>query len=145
TLARYDRGEGDAPEPSSVAEAVEGVVRHQADAGVDVVNDGEMGKVSYSTYVVSRLNGFGGTRRALQLGDARDCPGWAQLVGFDAASGLLVRPACVDDVRYVGEAAVQADVDNLKTALAGVDVEDAFLSSASPGVISAFLENQHYP
>jgi hypothetical protein len=63
-LARFDRGEGDPPDPGSVAEAVKGIVRRQAENGVDVVNDGEMGKVSYSTYVVTRLSGFGGTSRS---------------------------------------------------------------------------------
>jgi 5-methyltetrahydropteroyltriglutamate--homocysteine methyltransferase len=102
-LARFDRGEGDPPDPGSVAEAVTGIVRRQAENGVDVVNDGEMGKVSYSTYVVSRMSGFGGTGKALELGDARDFPGWARMSGFDDTSTLLALPACIDEVRYVGE------------------------------------------
>jgi 5-methyltetrahydropteroyltriglutamate--homocysteine methyltransferase len=144
-LARFDRGEGDPPDPGSVAEAVDGIVRRQAENGVDVVNDGEMGKVSYSTYVVSRMSGFGGTGKALELADARDFPGWARMSGFDDTSTLLALPACIDDVCYVGEADVQTDIANLKAAIADTDVQDAFLSAASPGVISAFLDNQHYP
>jgi 5-methyltetrahydropteroyltriglutamate--homocysteine methyltransferase len=128
-----------------VAEDVKGIVRQQAAARVDVVNDGEMGKVSYSTYVVSRLSGFGGTGRALEVSDARDFPGWARMTGFDDTSAFLALPACIDDVRYIDDAAVRTDIANLQAAIADADVQDTFLSAASPGVISMFLENQHYP
>jgi 5-methyltetrahydropteroyltriglutamate--homocysteine methyltransferase len=144
-LARFDGGDGGPPDPGSVAEAVTGIVRRQAENGVDVVNDGEMGKVMYATYVVSRLSGFGGTGKALELGDARDFPGWARMTGFDDTSTFLALPACIDVVHYVDDAGVQADIANLKAAIADADVQDAFLSAASPGVISAFLDNQHYP
>jgi 5-methyltetrahydropteroyltriglutamate--homocysteine methyltransferase len=144
-LARFDSGEGDAPDPAMVADAVKGIVTLQADNGVSVVNDGEMGKVGYSTYVTERLSGFGGTGKMATLGDARDFPGWARMTGFDDTSTLISVPACTDDVSYVGEDAVQTDIANLKAAVADADVADAFLSAASPGVISLFLQNQHYP
>jgi 5-methyltetrahydropteroyltriglutamate--homocysteine methyltransferase len=144
-LARFDRGDGDPPDPSSVAEAVKGIVRRQVETRVDVVNDGEMGKVGYSTYVTQRLSGFGGTGRMTTLGDARDFPGWARMTGLDDAATLLTLPACIDDVSYTDSSLVQADIANLQAATANAAVEDAFLSAASPGVISLFLENRHYP
>jgi 5-methyltetrahydropteroyltriglutamate--homocysteine methyltransferase len=144
-LQRLDRDEAGPPEAGAVSDAVAGIVRRQAEAGIDVVNDGEMGKVSYATYVTERLAGFGGAGKALELGDARDYPGWAKMSGFDDSSAMLALPACVDEIRYTGIDAVRADIANLEAATADADVEEVFLSAASPGVISLFLENQHYP
>jgi 5-methyltetrahydropteroyltriglutamate--homocysteine methyltransferase len=127
-----------------VREAVHAVVRQQAACGIDVVNDGEMSKISYSTYVKDRLTGFEGTGR-LKLGmspDLADFPEYAQrlFAGFSEIAG----PACTGPITYTGLAAVQQDCANLKTALQGVDVIEAFITAASPGVISRFLENQYY-
>ncbi len=127
-----------------VREAVHVVVRQQRACGIDVVNDGEMSKISYSTYVKDRLTGFEGTGR-LKLGmspDLADFPEYAQrlLAGFSEIAG----PTCTGPITYRGLAAVQQDCANLKAALQGVDVTEVFITAASPGVISRFLENQYY-
>jgi 5-methyltetrahydropteroyltriglutamate--homocysteine methyltransferase len=60
-------------------------------------------------------------------------------------SGITFRkPACIGPVSYRGNAAVAADLSNLRAALAGADVDDAFLSAASPGLITVFLANRYY-
>ena len=108
-----------------------------------VVNDGEAGKIGYATYVKERLDGFGG--EGAHGGIARR-PG--RLPRLHAARyGRLdfAMPACVGPVSYRGLDAVRADIANLKAALDGADVEDAFMTAASPGVIAVFLQNQHYP
>jgi 5-methyltetrahydropteroyltriglutamate--homocysteine methyltransferase len=142
-LQRRDRGEGDAAGlEDRVRDAVADVVRKQADAGVSVVNDGEAGKIGYSTYVKERLEGFGGE------GGMEGMP--ADLVEFPeylqrTMSGLdFAMPACVGAVSYRDLDAVRADIANLKAAVEGADVEEAFMSAASPGVIAFFLPNQHY-
>jgi 5-methyltetrahydropteroyltriglutamate--homocysteine methyltransferase len=142
-LQRRDRGEGDAAGlEDRVRDAVAEVVRKQADAGVSVVNDGEAGKIGYSTYVKERLEGFGGE------GGMEGMP--ADLVEFPeylqrTMSGLdFAMPACVGAVSYRDLDAVRADIANLKAAVEGADVEEAFMSAASPGVIAFFLPNQHY-
>jgi len=139
-----DRGEGDGERlDEQVRAAVADVVRRQADAGVSVVNDGEAGKIGYATYVKERLDGFGGEAgMAGLLADMAEFPDYMRRVvgGIDFAM-----PACVGPVSYRGLDAVRADIANLKAALDGVGVEDAFLSAASPGVIAVFLQNQHYP
>ena len=126
-----------------VREAVAEVIRKQVDAGVDVVNDGEMGKVGYSTYAATRLTGFSGEGTALAGGpsDLRDFPDYAQR----RQRSRFVTPACTGPISYRDHAALQADLDNLKAALAGVSPAEVFLSAASPGVISLFMENHHYP
>jgi 5-methyltetrahydropteroyltriglutamate--homocysteine methyltransferase len=143
-LQRRDRGEaGGNGLAEQVREAVADVVRRQAEAGVSVVNDGEAGKIGYSTYVKERLEGFGGEGGLAGMpADMVEFPDYLQRV----MSGLdFEMPACIGPVSYRDLDAVRADIANLRAALEGADVEDAFMSAASPGVIAVFLQNQHYP
>jgi len=117
-------------------------VRRQADAGVTVVNDGEAGKIGYSTYVKERLAGFGGTGGLTGMpADMIEFPEFMQRVMGDLDFEM---PACIGPVKYKDLDAVRADIANLQAAVDGADVEDAFMSAASPGVIAVFLQNQHY-
>lgn len=68
-----------------LAEAAGAVVQSQLDAGIDVVNDGEASKPSYATYVVQRLDGFGGAGEPLRPKDHADFPQWAQRMTSDLA------------------------------------------------------------
>jgi len=142
-LQRRDRGEGvDDGLDAQIRDAVADIVRRQADAGVTVVNDGEAGKIGYSTYVKERLEGFGGTGGLSGMpADMVEFPEFMQRVMGDLDFEM---PACIGPVRYKDLDAVRADIANLKAALDGADVEDAFMSAASPGVIAVFLQNQHY-
>jgi len=139
---------GERPEPNAFArevrDAVAQIVADQVEAGVDVVNDGEASKVMYATYVTERLSGFGDRGRAIGLGDVRDYPEWAHEAGFDDVGAMLALPACVGDVAYVDRGPLDADIENLRAAAEASAPYDVFLSAASPGVISLFLENQHY-
>jgi 5-methyltetrahydropteroyltriglutamate--homocysteine methyltransferase len=142
-LQRRDRGEPDGDGlDAQVRDAVADVVRRQADAGVSVVNDGEASKIGYSTYVKERLEGFGGTGGLAGLpSDMVEFPDFMARVmgGLD-----FEMPACIGPVKYKDLEAVRTDIANLKAALDGADVEEAFMSAASPGVIAVFLQNQHY-
>ena len=128
-----------------VREAVKEVVQRQASCGIDVVNDGEMSKISYSTYVKDRLTGFD-DRTALSPSlrlDLPEFPGFAKRVG--AVLLDYARPACTGPISYRGQADVARDIANLKAAVAGANVTEVFMTAASPGVISLFLANQYYP
>ena len=142
-LQRRDRGEGeDDGLDAQIRDAVADIVRRQADAGVTVVNDGEAGKIGYSTYVKERLEGFGGTGGLAGMpADMVEFPEFMQRVMGDLDFEM---PACIGPVKYKDLDAVRADIANLKAAVDGADVEDAFMSAASPGVIAVFLQNQHY-
>ena len=124
--------------------AVAEVVRKQVDAGIAVVNDGEVSKPSYATYVKDRLAGFGGTSQALQYQDLVDFPEMAKRVFGDPGRSRRKTPACTGPITVRDPGAAQADVDNLKAAVAGVAVDDVFVSAASPGVISLFFRDDHY-
>jgi len=146
-LLKLDAGERPDPDRlgAQVREAVDDAVARQVRAGVDVVNDGEMGKVSYATYVTERLSGFGGEGSFPVLREVQEFPGWAQAAGLDRTAELLHTCACVDEVRYVNRAPLESDIANLKEAANRHSPHDVFMTAASPGVISVFLQNRHYP
>jgi len=127
---------------SRVSRAVAEVVRAQVDAGVDVVNDGEQGKVGYSTYVRHRLTGFDGQSGVAKRADWADFPEAAARAERRSA---VARPACNGPIDWKDRGAVQKDVANLRVAVDGARPTEAFMTAASPGVIAHFLQNTHYP
>jgi 5-methyltetrahydropteroyltriglutamate--homocysteine methyltransferase len=124
--------------------AVAEVVRKQAAAGISVVNDGEMSKPSYATYVKDRLTGFGGQSHPLQYQDLVDFPGMARRVFGDPGRSRRRTPACTGAVAVRDAAAAAIDTDNLKAALGTAQAEEGFMTAASPGVISLFFRDEHY-
>ena len=128
-----------------VAAAVDEAVGKQADAGVDIVNDGEMSKPSYATYIKDRLSGFGGTGNTFVYQDLAAFPSLAKRVFGDPGRSRRKTPACNAAIGVRDPAAAQVDVDHLKAALASRNARDAFLTAASPGVVSLFFRNEHYP
>jgi 5-methyltetrahydropteroyltriglutamate--homocysteine methyltransferase len=132
---------------AAARDEVANVVKRQADVGVDVVSDGEVAKPSFATYVTERLGGFETTSVSRsphvemsmfpEYYNAPESP--AQLL-----KGISVL-ACVEDVVWRGDEQVQRDIDNMKAALAGVTVEDAFMTSASPGLVWYYQPNTYYP
>jgi 5-methyltetrahydropteroyltriglutamate--homocysteine methyltransferase len=127
-----------------IRSAVAEVVRKQVDAGIAVVNDGEVSKPSYATYVKDRLTGFGGTSQALQYQDLVDFPEMAKRVFGDPGRSRRRTPSCTGPIGVRDPGAAQADVDNLRAAVAAVGAHDVFVSAASPGVISLFFRDDHY-
>jgi 5-methyltetrahydropteroyltriglutamate--homocysteine methyltransferase len=127
-----------------VKAAVADIVRKQLETGVDIVNDGEMGKPSYSTYVKDRLSGYGGETTLLPIRDLAEFPEFAERFMRDGVIEHLKRPACTGPVAYTNLEPLQRDLDNLKAAVAARHPAEAFMSSASPGVITIFLGNHHY-
>jgi 5-methyltetrahydropteroyltriglutamate--homocysteine methyltransferase len=102
-----------------------------------------MSKPSYATYVKDRLTGFGGESHALSYQDLVDFPGMARRVFGDPGRARRKTPACTGPIGVRDPRAAQADVDNLRAALpAGAE---GFMSAASPGVVSLFFKNEHYP
>lgn len=151
TILEREHGTLTAPDaellPASIRAAVADVVRHQAEVGIDVVSDGEMSKIGYATYVKERLTGFDPTAEVpdgggLAIGDLDDYPGMAErsLAGLDTET-----PTCTGPISYVGEADLALDLDNFQAAADGFAVTERFMNAASPGVISLYLPNKHYP
>ncbi len=139
---------GTTPDPTAfgarVQRAVAEIVRQQVDAGVDIINDGEQGKVGYSTYVKHRLTGFGGQSRVPMRADWADFPEAAARQGM-GRQATIARPACNGPIAWKDLGAVHKDIADLKVALSGVQPTEAFMTAASPGVIAHFLRNEYYP
>jgi 5-methyltetrahydropteroyltriglutamate--homocysteine methyltransferase len=126
-------------------EAVAGIVRRQAEAGVDIVDDGEMSKPGYSTYVADRLSGFAGHAPAPPRLDTGPHPNfvaaYARMTGENAAR----RAVCVGPIAVRDRQPLADDIANLKAAVAGVAVADVFMTAASPGLVPVFQTNDYYP
>lgn len=146
---------------AGLADAVAEVVRRQVDIGIDVVNDGELAKTGgFSGYVSARMNGIeprelrpGERPRSPNARDQRDFPGFyaAGLGGFGRVTQPRARLggsrnpwSCTGPLSYIGKAAVEADIQRLKSATAGLDVEP-FLPAVAPGTVEHWLWNDHYP
>jgi 5-methyltetrahydropteroyltriglutamate--homocysteine methyltransferase len=127
-----------------VRDVVAELVAAQSDAGVDVLNDGEAGKIGYSTYVKERLTGFEGEGSAIVSKEMIEYPGTVKHLIDSPAFQNMQLPACNGPVSLRDPDAVHRDIDNLKAAAAGGSAQDLFLSAASPGVIATFLPNQYY-
>src|SRR2546427_5072090 len=144
TLEALDAGS--APDAAAfearVRAAVADVVQQQIDAGVDIVNDGEQGKVGYSTYVRHRLAGFGGQAAVPVRADWADFP---EAAARSERRSTISRPSCKGTIGWKDRTAGQKDVASRSAALAGSKPTEAFMTAASPGVIAHFLPNMHYP
>jgi 5-methyltetrahydropteroyltriglutamate--homocysteine methyltransferase len=143
----YDRAAYETCLKQSVAD----VVRRQGEVGLDVVSDGEYGKaISWNQYVVERLSGF--ELRTIQPGYRPGIPGadrtrfkefYAELdVREPMANDKMV--ACTGPVKYVGQEIVQRDIANFKAALAGVQVEEAFMPVVAPSSVLPDRKDEYY-
>ena len=129
-------------------QAVGEIVRKQAALGIDVVDDGEFGKPSFVTYVRERLGGLTrqeGERQSpwIRSREAISFPEFykAQAGAVNARQALM---ACTGPITYRGHKELQTDLDNLKAALAGVDITEVFVPSISPSNIEDWNKNQYY-
>ncbi len=128
---------------AAVREAVAYVVQKQVECGLDIINDGEQGRTDYTVHVLDRLTGFEGeSTPPLGTGD-EEFPELALLLK-QFASPFQHRPACSGPVAWKDFAAAQADIDTAKAAMAGVQAEEFFMTSPSPGQIARYLKNKYY-
>jgi 5-methyltetrahydropteroyltriglutamate--homocysteine methyltransferase len=131
-------------DPEVLGAAVDETVSAQVDAGIDVVNDGEMSKPSYSTYVVDRLTGFEhAVTEARRLPWSEEFPEYFARFG-DQLARAMTNPVCVGPVAYRGHGAVETDIANLQAAGAKAGAGELFMTAASPGVIAQFMVDRHY-
>jgi 5-methyltetrahydropteroyltriglutamate--homocysteine methyltransferase len=125
--------------------AVADVVERQVAAGIDVVSDGEMSKISYATYIRHRLTGFeiGEMPRAVPK-DLDDFPEYKDRLARLGATPKYHRPICCGDIKVKDLSSLEKDIANLKAAVAPHKGVQAFMNAASPGVVAVFQPNRHY-
>ncbi len=127
-----------------VHQAVIDVVKKQKECGIDLVNDGELSKPSYATYIKDRLNGFGGSENTYVFDDLVDFPSLAKRIGEDPSRQHRHAPGCKGPISIKNTDDVTTDIRNMREATGG-DMSHVFFSSASPGVTSIFFKNEYYP
>jgi 5-methyltetrahydropteroyltriglutamate--homocysteine methyltransferase len=129
----------------AVQEAVAAIVRRQVEAGIDIVDDGEMSKPGYSTYIADRLTGFAGHAQRKPPLDTRDYPAFNAAMTRMTGAQTLRRANCVGPIALQDRAPAAQDIANLGAAVKGVKHVDVFMTSASPGLVTAFQPNTYYP
>ena len=129
---------------AAMTSAVDETVAKQVKAGIHIVSDGETSKISYATYVKDRYTGFSGDSPRNAPADLKIFPGFLKRLASDGGTPQYARPMCTSDVTSKGQGELQKDIDNLKGAMANHGAKRGFMNAASPGVISLFLQNDHY-
>ena len=146
-LVRKDRGEAydKGALDRLVRQAVIDIVRRQAAVGVDIVNDGEMSKPGYSTYIADRLTGFGGHQPAKPRLDTKDHPNFTAAYERMTGANTARRAQCVGPIAWRDREPLRQDLANLRAALDQAAVVEGFMTAASPGLVPVFQENAYYP
>jgi 5-methyltetrahydropteroyltriglutamate--homocysteine methyltransferase len=145
-LLRKERGEALDPAhfEATMRQGVLDSVRRQAEAGIDVVSDGETSKISYSTYIKDRYAGFGGEHRPKTHLDLREHPEFRERMKAFLGPRHERRMQCTAPVALKNRSLLDQDLAHFRAALAAVPRAEGFMNAASPGVVAAFMPNAHY-
>ena len=128
----------------TIKEAVNAVVARQVESGIDLVSDGEMSKISYSTYIKDRITGFEGDSPRNPPKDLEEFPSFLQRAAKGGGTPTYSRPCCVSAIEVKSTLPLKQDIINFKAAIKKHQPVDSFMNAASPGVIALFLPNKHY-
>jgi 5-methyltetrahydropteroyltriglutamate--homocysteine methyltransferase len=148
--ARYSGATIEDIEVERAAEdAMRAIIARQIEAGIDIGNNGEMGRESFFTYVQHRMTGFGGAGTRPIMADLTRHPGSLerrrQAMGTNERVDLLKAPKAIGEVRYLSAAPVEQECRQLKRLLGeAAGFAEAFISAPSPGIIAAGMQNDHY-
>jgi 5-methyltetrahydropteroyltriglutamate--homocysteine methyltransferase len=155
TALLIERAEGRPVDETAIDEAVEHataqVIARQIDAGIDIVNNGEIGRESFFTYVQHRMSGFGGHSSRPMMADLIEYPTFLERMRRERALvdrvSLMDAPKAVAAVRYLGDDPIRSECDQLSRLLAAHagSYIDSFVSAPSPGIVAAAMTNEHYP
>jgi 5-methyltetrahydropteroyltriglutamate--homocysteine methyltransferase len=154
-ILRKQQGEtiDEAEFAARVRSAVGEAVRRQADAGIDILADGEMGRIGFIPYANERLSGITpspGAESANYWAQSREYRAfpefyaWASAQPGAAGTAGRTRSVCTGAVSYKGRAALERDIATLKAALAGVRHEEAFMPAVSPANLANWNRNEYY-
>src|SRR5262249_29974222 len=148
-LELMERAPVDEAWAARVRRAVNEAVKQQVAAGLDVVTDGEMSKPSFITYVTDRLTGFEpspepGTPPWAGPKEVAASPEFYEPSVRQSPNAAAPRFACTGPITYRGHAQVQRDIDNLRAALKGLEVEEAFIPAIAPSNVEGRQKNLHY-
>jgi 5-methyltetrahydropteroyltriglutamate--homocysteine methyltransferase len=129
----------------TMQKSVSNLARLQAESGVDIISDGETSKISYATYIRHRLNGFeaGNVPRATPQ-DLDDYPEYRDKIAAAGATPKYLRPVCTGPISVKDMKPLENDIRRMIQVLSEVDVEEGFITAASPGTVAVFQPNEYY-
>lgn len=128
-----------------IGQAVDACVARQVAAGVDLVSDGEMSKISYATYIKDRITGFDGDSPRTPPADLEAFPSFLERQARGGGTPTYRRPRCVGPIAPKTLKPLEEDVTHLRHAIVEHRPTGAFMNAASPGVIALFQPNDFYP
>ncbi|HLF87520.1 MAG TPA: hypothetical protein VI451_01110, partial [Anaerolineales bacterium] len=140
----------DATLTQAAEDASRASIASQIKAGLDVINNGEMGRESFFSYVQHRMTGFGGTSTRPIMADITKFPGALerrkQAMGTTERVDLLRAPKAIGEINYLNHTPIEEECRQLQRLLAekSGSFTEAFISSPSPGIIAAAMQNDHY-
>jgi 5-methyltetrahydropteroyltriglutamate--homocysteine methyltransferase len=144
------REEGDPVDPAVMGremdKAVEHVVNKQAEAGIDIANDGEQQRVAFQTYVTHRMTGFAGESKRRRGRDYEEFPELVEtlMLRFPRRSRMQNAPEAQADIHYVDSSGIRQETERLLRAAGAARFADCFMTAPSPGIISTTMLNAHY-
>ncbi|MES2412377.1 MAG: cobalamin-independent methionine synthase II family protein [Pseudomonadota bacterium] len=147
-LLKRDQGEAvdDAHFETVVQTAIDQAVQKQSESGVGIMSDGELGKVGYATYITERLEGFGGHVDRTPAKDLADLPDLRKKLAAIMGAQEFVRAACIGPVKLRTLEPCHTDIRRFKSSMDRLGKgARGFMNAASPGLITAFQPNKHYP
>ena len=146
-LFAVERGEPVDPTvfDGTIADGVDEAVRRQVEAGIDLVSDGEMAKISYATYIKDRITGFAGDSPRRAPADLEDFPSFMERQAKGGGTPTYRRPRCVGEVTQMTLEPLEDDLRRFDAARNRHDYPAGFMNAASPGVIALFQPNDYYP
>ena len=124
-----------------LADAVKEVVARQVATGIDLVSDGESGKIAYSLYVKDRLTGFGGQAGPRPHLDLKEFPEFAAR----AKKFPILSPNCIGPIAWKNREPLDADLRNFRSAVSAAKPVGTFMTAASPGLVAYFMPNRYFP
>lgn len=128
----------------TVEQAVTNAVQAQVDVGIDIVSDGEMSKIGFSTYIKDRCSGFSGDSARLAPGDLEQFPDYLAQAAAQNQAPPIRRPACTSEINVVNREPLEQDIARFKRILASSTAVGGFMNASSPGIIYTSLPNEHY-
>ena len=146
-ILAHEKGEDDPRFPDRLHGAVADIVQQERDADVDVINDGEQGKINYYTYINERLTGFEGDPQGGPMADVLEFPGFERRLWWatQEAQQNVRMLACNGPISVKTLEPLKRDIKNLQDATASTAAEEVFMSAVSPGLIASGHGNSYYP
>ncbi len=146
-LVRKEKGEpyDSAQFDAVIGAAVNDAVATQVKLGIDSVSDGEISKIGYATYIQERLSGFGGHTDRKPALDLADYPELRKKLAAIMGAQSFNRASCIGAVAVTNRKPLEQDLARLRAAVQKAGADEAFMTAASPGVVTAFQPNAFYP